>query len=75
MSRSYAEPADFDSVDGAPVHLVWMFAGPDGGRQIMGVRHRQHMLEGWQFHPESFLTEPGKELLTRFLNWKSPALT
>jgi anthranilate/para-aminobenzoate synthase component II len=29
----------------------------------------QFKLEGWQFHPESFLTEPGIELLRRFLNW------
>ncbi len=43
--------------------------GPSG-RQIMGVRHRQFPLEGWQFHPESFLTEPGIQLLTRFLRWK-----
>lgn len=43
---------------------------PDGSRQIMGVRHRKHLLEGWQFHPESFLTEPGVELLRRFLNWQ-----
>jgi anthranilate synthase component 2 len=35
----------------------------------MGVRHKQFKLEGWQFHPESFLTEPGIELLGRFLNW------
>jgi anthranilate synthase/aminodeoxychorismate synthase-like glutamine amidotransferase len=41
------------------------------GRQIMGVRHRQFQLEGWQFHPESFLTEPGIQLLTRFLQWKA----
>jgi anthranilate synthase/aminodeoxychorismate synthase-like glutamine amidotransferase len=38
-------------------------------RQIMGVRHREHKLEGWQFHPESFLTQPGIELLRRFLKW------
>ncbi|MFO1062928.1 MAG: aminodeoxychorismate/anthranilate synthase component II [Pirellulales bacterium] len=43
--------------------------GTDGVRQIMGVRHRHFPLEGWQFHPESFLTEPGPELLKRFLNW------
>lgn len=42
---------------------------PDGSRQIMGIRHKEHAVEGWQFHPESFLTEPGIELLTRFLNW------
>ncbi len=42
---------------------------PDGSRQIMGVRHREWKLEGWQFHPESFLTQPGIELLRRFLQW------
>ncbi|MFO0925267.1 MAG: aminodeoxychorismate/anthranilate synthase component II [Pirellulales bacterium] len=40
-----------------------------GVRQIMGVRHRQFPIEGWQFHPESFLTEPGPRLLQRFLQW------
>ncbi|MEM8735179.1 MAG: aminodeoxychorismate/anthranilate synthase component II [Planctomycetota bacterium] len=46
---------------------------PDGSRQIMAVRHRELPIVGWQFHPESFLTEPGIELLTRFLNWSSEA--
>lgn len=40
-----------------------------GNRIIMGVRHKTAKLEGWQFHPESFLTEPGPELLKRFLHW------
>jgi anthranilate synthase component 2 len=40
-----------------------------GNRIIMGVRHKSAKLEGWQFHPESFLTEPGPELLKRFLHW------
>jgi len=40
-----------------------------GRRQIMGVRHRHFPIEGWQFHPESFLTQPGPELLRRFLHW------
>lgn len=34
---------------------------------IMGVRHRQHKLEGVQFHPESILTSAGKDLLRNFL--------
>jgi anthranilate synthase component 2 len=42
---------------------------PSGERIIMGVRHRHFPVEGWQFHPESFLTEPGPELLRRFLKW------
>ncbi|MBI2851994.1 MAG: aminodeoxychorismate/anthranilate synthase component II [Chloroflexi bacterium] len=35
--------------------------------EIMGVRHKQHPVEGIQFHPESFMTEHGKEILGNFL--------
>jgi anthranilate synthase component 2 len=35
--------------------------------EIMGVRHRQFLLEGVQFHPESILTIEGKHLLRNFL--------
>lgn len=45
---------------------AWASA-PDGSREIMGIRHRRWLVEGWQFHPESFLTECGHELLRRFL--------
>jgi anthranilate synthase/aminodeoxychorismate synthase-like glutamine amidotransferase len=34
--------------------------------EIMGIRHRQHRIEGVQFHPESILTEAGKNLLQNF---------
>jgi anthranilate synthase/aminodeoxychorismate synthase-like glutamine amidotransferase len=34
---------------------------------IMGVRHRRHPVEGIQFHPESFMTPAGMELLANFL--------
>jgi len=34
---------------------------------IMGVRHKQYVLEGIQFHPESIMTKPGKQLLANFL--------
>ena len=40
---------------------------PDGGREIMGIQHREHPVFGLQFHPESFLTEQGPDLLQRFL--------
>ncbi len=34
---------------------------------IMGVRHKDFILEGVQFHPESILTKAGKDLLKNFL--------
>jgi anthranilate synthase component 2 len=38
-----------------------------GEFEIMGVRHRDHPIQGIQFHPESFATEGGKELIANFL--------
>jgi anthranilate synthase/aminodeoxychorismate synthase-like glutamine amidotransferase len=38
---------------------------------IMGVRHKEFTLEGVQFHPESILTKPGKQLLQNFLNMEN----
>lgn len=35
--------------------------------EIMGVRHREFIIEGVQFHPESILTRVGKDLLRNFL--------
>ena len=38
-----------------------------GEGTIMGLRHRKYPVEGVQFHPESFMTEVGKDLLKNFL--------
>jgi anthranilate synthase component II len=35
---------------------------------VMGVRHRSHPVEGFQFHPESILTDDGEALLDGFLS-------
>jgi anthranilate synthase/aminodeoxychorismate synthase-like glutamine amidotransferase len=39
-----------------------------GGNVVMAVRHRELPAEGVQFHPESILTEHGRELLSNFLS-------
>ena len=38
---------------------------PDG--LVMGVRHREHPVEGIQFHPESILTDDGAMMLSNWL--------
>ncbi|HSR13420.1 MAG TPA: aminodeoxychorismate/anthranilate synthase component II [Thermodesulfobacteriota bacterium] len=38
--------------------------------EIMGLRHKEHAIEGVQFHPESIMTEGGKSLLKNFLELK-----
>ena len=48
-----------------PAALEITAATDDG--LIMGLRHRRYPVEGVQFHPESMLTRPGKDLLRNFL--------
>ena len=49
-------------------------AAPDGGREIMAIRHRALPVFGVQFHPESFLTPTGYDLLGTFLSLTGDAV-
>lgn len=49
-------PADF-------IISAWTDEG-----EIMGVRHKHYLLEGVQYHPESFLTLEGPKLLRNFVS-------
>ncbi|KAI9360029.1 indole-3-glycerol phosphate synthase-domain-containing protein [Zopfochytrium polystomum] len=36
---------------------------------VMGVRHREYVMEGVQYHPESIASEEGKKIFLNFLKW------
>jgi anthranilate synthase/aminodeoxychorismate synthase-like glutamine amidotransferase len=54
-----------------PSELEVSALSPEG--EIMGLRHRTHLVEGVQFHPEAVLTERGHDLLANFLTRAVPA--
>ena len=58
------KPQDFPS-------CLEVSAQTDDG-EIMGVRHRDYLVEGVQFHPESILTDIGHDLLASFLRLSHP---
>jgi len=51
--------------DGLPAELEVTAWADDG--VVMGMRHRTHAVEGFQFHPESILTDLGEDLVRNFL--------
>lgn len=53
------------SDDGFPPCLQITARAEDG--EIMGIRHRTLPIEGVQFHPESILTEGGKQMIRNFI--------
>ncbi|MEJ5224316.1 MAG: aminodeoxychorismate/anthranilate synthase component II [Anaerolineales bacterium] len=52
--------------DPVPAELEIIAQTPEG--EIMGLKHKTDPTYGVQFHPESILTEHGKQLLQNFLN-------
>jgi anthranilate synthase component 2 len=55
-----------DTLNPDYVACAWADA-PDGSKEIMAIRHKSQPTVGVQFHPESFLTEHGHDMLRAFL--------
>jgi anthranilate synthase/aminodeoxychorismate synthase-like glutamine amidotransferase len=55
-------------VDGKTIPDCFEISAWSGRDEIMGIRHKEYPTEGVQFHPESILTEVGKEILKNFLD-------
>ena len=53
--------------DSLPAELEIVARAKDDATEIHAIKHRQHPVWGVQFHPESILTESGKEILKNFL--------
>ncbi len=61
-TRYHSLAAGRDTVPACLAVNAWTDDG-----EIMGVRHREYVVHGVQFHPESIATECGHELLRNFL--------
>jgi anthranilate synthase component 2 len=66
-TRYHSLVIDKDSIPDCLELTAWTENKDGSVDEIMGVRHRQLAVEGVQFHPESILTEYGRDLLGNFL--------
>ncbi len=62
-TRYHSLIVDTGSLPGSLEVSAWTKHG-----EIMGLRHREYMVEGVQFHPESILTDSGSQLIANFVN-------
>ena len=53
--------------DSLPSELEVLARSSDDSTEIHAIRHRDHPVWGVQFHPESILTQNGKDILRNFL--------
>ncbi len=56
--------------DNLPLSLALTAQTDDG--VVMGIRHKDYVVEGVQFHPESIMTDVGHDVLRNFLNFLQP---
>jgi anthranilate synthase/aminodeoxychorismate synthase-like glutamine amidotransferase len=66
--RSPLEVGRYHSLVVDPALPACLEQSAAGADVVMAVRHRELPAEGVQFHPESILTEQGRDLLRNFLN-------
>lgn len=66
-TRYHSLVVERDSLPDSLEVTAWTQYEDGGFEEIMGLRHREHPVEGVQFHPESIKTEHGHALLRNFL--------
>lgn len=66
-TRYHSLVVEKDSLPECLEVTAWTEREDGSFEEIMGLRHREHPVEGVQFHPESILTEHGHALLRNFL--------
>ena len=64
VMRYHSLVVDSDSL---PAELEVLARSSDDSSEIHAIRHREHPVWGVQFHPESILTQSGKDILRNFL--------
>ena len=66
-TRYHSLVVDRSTLPGCLEITAWTENEDGSMEEIMGLRHREHPVQGVQFHPESILTEHGHALLKNFL--------
>jgi anthranilate synthase component 2 len=66
-TRYHSLVVDKDALPDCLEVTAWTENEDGSVEEVMGLRHREHPVEGVQFHPESILTEHGHALLSNFL--------
>ena len=67
-TRYHSLVVDRDTLPECLDVTAWTEHADGSIEEIMGLRHREHPVQGVQFHPESILTEHGHALLKNFLD-------